>query len=1285
MENKKLKILAIDDNADNLLILKALIKDVFTDAVVLTELDGETGIKTAIAEDPDVILLDIMMPEMDGYEVCSKLKSHDKLVDIPVVFVTALKGDKESRLRVLEAGAEAFLSKPVDEVELIAQIRAMHAIKTGRVEKRNREELLVRLVGEQTRELKMTQTATLELLEDLKKEVEARKKSESALRESEQRYRSFIENSMDAILLTQPDGNILSANTAACEMFDMTETELKNTGRAGIVDQSDNRLMNLIEQREKNGKAKGELRLRRKNGEMFTAEISSALFKNSSGEVFSSMIIRDITQRLEAEKTIDNERLLLRTLINNIPDSIYSKDLLCRKTLANTMEMRYMGAKSEAEVLGKNDFDVYPQEMAARFYADDRYVLETGKPVLNREELFLSRQGEKKWLLSSKLPLRDRSGQITGLVGIGKDITDLKRRELVQTMQYNMATAMVNRKSLQELFDGIRADLNQLMEAENLTLVMLNPEAGMLYSPVDFEAEGENPQTWPAGGSLTGWLISQRKSRVFSHSELEELAAKEKLVRYGPKSECWMGVPLFDEEKACGAIILQSYKNRDAYDAGSVRIIEVVASQLSSYMKRLNAEETALKLSKAVEQSPDTIFITNKKGIIEYVNPKFTAHTGYTAEDVIGKTPRILNSGKHSKAFYKTLWDTLLAGRDWHGEMFNRRKDGACYWENATISPICNNEGEITHYIAIKEDITDKKKTEEALKHHSALQAMLIKIASGYINVNLANLDSTIEASLAEMGKFAAADRAYIFEYDWDRNTTTNTYEWCEKGISPQINNLQEIPVKLLDRFVEAHEKGEALFVADVQSLSEDDPLKKILEPQEIRSTITLPMMEGTKCTGFVGFDWVREIHEYLEGEKVLLNIFAQLLVNVHLKISLEKKLIIEKEKAEAADKLKTAFLNNISHEVRTPLNGILGFGNILMQEYVSPEEKEEYYQVLQESSNRLVHTITSYMDISLITSGNMPVNKKKFSLHNLLYNLYKVYQKEHKWQNLELSLELNGYKDDLHFESDQELIKKVLMHLLDNAIKFTPSGNIRFGYTFKGSNLEFFVNDTGPGIEPAMVDKVFDNFVQEDSGLSRGYEGSGLGLSISKGLVELLGGTISVSSERGNGTSVRFLIPTSEKSADQLAAAKHSSSEGEPLILIAEDDVVNQFYLKTILKMGNFECITVKNGKLAVEECRRNTRIKLVLMDMKMPLMGGLEATRQIKQLRPELPVVAVTALATVGDDEMAREAGCDDYLAKPFKKEVLLEKAGYYLNSLFTGESGTTDLNINGSSDNE
>ncbi len=290
METSSLKILAIDDNRDNLTTLKAVVSDRLPGARVLTALTGPQGLAMALAEDPDVVLLDIVMPGMDGYEVCRKLKADERLQAIPVVFLTALRTDLASRIAAMDAGAEGFLPKPFDEIELVAQIRAMAKIKAASRLRRRENEELTALVAERTRELE--------------RGLEQRARVEEALRASEAHYRSLFENSLDAILLTVPDGRILSANPTACRMFQMAEEELCARGRQGVVESGDPRLPLLLEERACNGRASGELMFLRKDGTRFPGEISSLLFKDASGALLSSMIIRDITEqkRLAAEK-----------------------------------------------------------------------------------------------------------------------------------------------------------------------------------------------------------------------------------------------------------------------------------------------------------------------------------------------------------------------------------------------------------------------------------------------------------------------------------------------------------------------------------------------------------------------------------------------------------------------------------------------------------------------------------------------------------------------------------------------------------------------------------------------------------------------------------------------------------------------------------------------------------------------------------------------------------------------------------------------------------------------
>lgn len=375
----------------------------------------------------------------------------------------------------------------------------------------------------------------------------------------------------------------------------------------------------------------------------------------------------------------------------------------------------------------------------------------------------------------------------------------------------------------------------------------------------------------------------------------------------------------------------------------------------------------------------------------------------------------------------------------------------------------------------------------------------------------------------------------------------------------------------------------------------------------------------------------------------------------------MNSELITAKEQAESGDRLKTAFLNNISHEIRTPLNGILGFSSLITQSDVSLADRELFHSHLEASSTRLLNTINNYMDISLIVSGNLDANPKPFDLHSVFINLLDQFRPLCTAKNIDLLLEAPKVSGSEFFLFDGELLKKAFMHLLDNAVKFTHQGMITFGYSLKQGALELFVRDTGIGISQESLTLIFDSFMQEELSFTNGYEGSGLGLSIVQGIVRLLGGEISVKSQKGVGSEFIITLP-SEKSGSETSTTESKDMNTailkNPLVLVAEDDDSNRFLIEKILASVSVKVVIAINGKEAVEQCRNHPEISLVLMDIKMPLMDGLEATREIRSFRNDLPVIAITAFAMTGDKKRALEAGCHDYIAKPVDKEVLLEK---------------------------
>jgi len=376
---------------------------------------------------------------------------------------------------------------------------------------------------------------------------------------------------------------------------------------------------------------------------------------------------------------------------------------------------------------------------------------------------------------------------------------------------------------------------------------------------------------------------------------------------------------------------------------------------------------------------------------------------------------------------------------------------------------------------------------------------------------------------------------------------------------------------------------------------------------------------------------------------------------------SINSELRFAKEQAESSDRLKTAFMNNISHEIRTPLNGILGFGQLMTDPGLSEAERKNYFSILKSSSNRLINTVTDFMDVSLITSGNQEIRNGLFPLNEMMVELYHKNLPACQAVNLSLTIQLPSSAGDVNISSDRELLTKVLSHLLNNAIKFTKKGSVIFGFEIKETELEFFVKDTGVGIDHEGQATIFKKFTQVDVSNTSGYDGSGLGLSIAKGFVELLGGRIWVESHPGEGSLFRFTLPcafTSDAGTDDIVHPQlNDMTSGKPMILIAEDEISGSILLEHILFKEGIACQVVTNGQQAVDVCRQNSSVSLVLMDLKMPVKNGFEATREIKAFRKDLPIIAVTAFALSGDASRALEAGCDDYLAKPFDREDLLD----------------------------
>lgn len=775
----------------------------------------------------------------------------------------------------------------------------------------------------------------------------------------------------------------------------------------------------------------------------------------------------------------------------------------------------------------------------------------------------------------------------------------------------------------------------------------------------------------PAVTSLLGYTLEdfQKNSILIIRPQDKHLQALRTFqeLKAGEKSICTL--PVISKEGYIFPVETKMYKgkwnNQNAYFV---------------YIRDLSKEEEALqKFNKTFDLNPTMM------SLIDYetrkyvdVNKAFVNLIGLPYEDIIDKTPQELKLCCDEKVF----------------EYLNKKIEIEKKISNYEVELCLKNGKKIIglfsceiieiqyrkYILQVITDITERKLIEKALVEQTRLQEILMDVANTFINIPIEKSDEAINEALALLGEFTNTDRAYVFEYDHENRVCNNTYEWCSEGTTPEIENLQGVPFDAIPQWVETHFAGKIMYIPNVYALQVGDPIREILEPQNIKSLLALPMMDRDKCIGFVGFDAVKNYHNFSEKEQKLLQLFSLMLVNLSNRIKAQKELTIAMENAKAANVAKSQFLANMSHEIRTPLNAVIGFTDLLKDTELTPVQKE-YVQSANTAGQALLGIINDILDFSKIEAGMLQLECVKTDVIELISNTIDIIRPQAEKKNIELLL---NYDVDLPRFAivDPIRLKQILVNLLSNAIKFTEKGEVELKVEHKKiaenkATFHFSVRDTGIGISDEQKTKLFKAFSQADSSTTRKYGGTGLGLVISDLLAKKMGSKIELESQVGIGSifSFELLLDVEDGKKHSLAEIKFNYA------LIIDDNQNNRKILSKYLDNLKINYVEAENALDALQKYEENKdKIDLILCDYHMPYIDGIETIKMLQQRfninNNKQPVIILHSSSSNAEFfNKCDEIGVKFRITKPVKFEDLVNCFYNFLDSKSDDMSAKTD----------